>query len=380
MYTSQDEYDDLHIAIVRCRLLATYERMAHQARCIFLTGAPEADELEWNEGNLFSTFTIGSSAFDQKSTPRPTASWHIPKWREIALAPERAKSTHEAHEAHFFSFNEQIPDLDIASKQDFLEHSIALIDDLASSQLAPTNADETTFLNSTTLSFLSDTSLRPSDDSEISPSPSQKPSIPVNLPITDIRQIPSASHILSIAPQTITINLLCAVISIPQPRTVTLRRRRGNDHADNPQANTMEILDLLVGDETRAGFSISFWMPPLDTQKHKAIDSDDTRSALQSLRSGDIVIVTNVALSVWRGAVYGQSLGKRWARNSTRISKVGDTEVERGVPFGIKGKLAKVRGWSDEFVGKADSRTGGGGRGKGKRKFREEELPPDSQD
>ncbi|KAM0716476.1 hypothetical protein Q7P37_007921 [Cladosporium fusiforme] len=357
--------------------------MAHQGRCIFLAGAPEADELEWDEGRLISTFTIGSRTLYEESTPQPTSTWNVPKWREITLEPNRAKAAYQAPEADFFSFSDMFPDLDIATKQDFLDHSIALIDDLASSQLAPTNVDETTFLNSTTLSFISDTSLRPSDDSEISQSPSQKPSLPPNLPITDIKQIPSASHILSIAPQTITINLLCAVISVSQPRTVTLRRRRGNSHNGNPQANTMEILDLLLGDETRAGFSISFWLPPRGSQKanhHPHNDLEDLRSSLQSLRGGDVVLVTNVALSVWRGAVYGQSLGRRWARNSTRVAKVGDMDVERGLPFGVKGKLARVRGWSEEFVGKTVARSGSGkGKGKGKRKIREEELPPDSQ-
>lgn len=345
--------------------------MAHHGRCIFLTGAPEADQLEWDEAKLLSTFTIGSRAFEQNSTPKPTSSWQIPKWREIPLSPNRTKPAPEPAKAHFFSFSDQIPDLDIATKQDFLEHSIALIDDLASSQLAPTNADETTLLNSTTLSFMSDTSLRPSEDSEISHSASQIPSIPTNLSITDIKHIPSASHILSIAPQTITINLLCAVISVSQPRSVNLRRRNGS-----AQANTMEIVDLLVGDETRAGFSVSFWLPPLDSHRPSVPDGEDLRPILQSLRGGDVVLVSNVALSVWRGAVYGQSLGRRWARNCTRVVRIGDAEVERGVSLGVKGKLARVRDWREEFVGRT---TGGKGKGKGKRKVREEELPPDSQ-
>jgi hypothetical protein len=85
-----------------------------------------------------------------------------------------------------------------------------------------------------------------------------------------------------------------------------------------------------------------------------------------------------VALSVWRKAVYGQSLGRRWARNCTRIERIEDGAVHKGtaLPFGFVGKLARVRGWRDEFVGRRTARKA---TKSGKRKF-EEELPPDSQD
>lgn len=142
----------------------------------------------------------------------------------------------------------------------------------------------------------------------------------------------------------------------------------------------MEILDLLVGDETRAGFSVSFWLPPADSQGSRAAksESDDLRATLQSARAGDVVLLRNVALSVWRKAVYGQSLGRRWARNCTRIEKIEDGAVHKGnvLPFGFVGKLARVRGWRDEFVGRRAARKVAKS---GKRKF-EDELPPDTQD
>lgn len=352
--------------------------MAHQSRCIFLTGAPISDELDWTDSVLLSDFTIGENASctnDTRSSPQPTPSWQAPVWRAIALTPERSKASFQELPTHFLSFGDKIPDLDIATKQDFLEHSIALIDGLASSQIAPTDLEGSTFLDYTNLSFVSDTSLHLTDTSEIAQSPKKQP-VNINLPVTDIRQIPSASHILSISPQTITLNLLCAVISVSQPRTVTLRRRQ---RSNNGRPNTMEILDLLVGDDTRAGFSISFWLPPVDSQKSHANDSEDLRLTLQTLRAGDVVLVTNVALSVWRGAVYGQSLGKRWARNSTRVAKIEDAEVERGLSVGVKGKLAKVRSWREDFVGR-DASVRRSTRVKASKRKREEELPPDTQD
>jgi len=74
----------------------------------------------------------------------------------------------------------------------------------------------------------------------------------------------------------------------------------------------MEILDLLLGDETRAGFSVSFWLPPADSQNSRAgqAENEDLRNTLQSARAGDVVLLRSVALNIWRKAVYGQSLGR----------------------------------------------------------------------
>lgn len=343
--------------------------MARQGRCIFLTGAPDSERLDWNEESLLTNFSIGAAAESDTWTPQPTASWQAPVWRSISTTPERVISDHAVPQTQFFSFSAQIPDLDIATKQDFLEHSIALLDDLVSSQITPAEIDDTSLLNTTTtFSFASETSIL-SAASEISePLGTDDLPIPNNLPLTDIKQIPSASHILSIAPQTITLNILCAVISVSQPRVVTVRRRQ----------STMEILDLLVGDETRAGFSVSFWLPPADSQTSRAgrTENEDLRVALQSARAGDIVLIRNVALSVWRKAVYGQSLGRRWARNCTRIERIEDGVIPKGnaLPFGFVGRLARIRNWRDEFVGRRVLRKESS---KGKRKF-EEELPPDS--
>lgn len=143
----------------------------------------------------------------------------------------------------------------------------------------------------------------------------------------------------------------------------------------------MDIQDLLVGDETRAGFSVSFWLPPADSQQSRITknESDDLRNSLQSLRPGDVVLVRNVALSVWRGAVYGQSLGRRWARNSTSVHGIEDDAgaMERALPFGGMGKLARVRDWRDDFVGRRPVRQRGN-KGKGVTAG-DGDLPPDTQ-
>jgi hypothetical protein len=344
--------------------------MARQGRCILLTGAPEAERLDWDEKLLLNIFSIGAGVSSADSgTPRQTASWQAPVWRSISTTPNRRVPEPAVSQTQFFSFSAQIPDLDIATKQDFLDHSIALLDNLVSSQIAPADLNETSLHNSTTFSFASETSIPSNYSSQITQSLSTHDlPIPTNLSLTDIGQIPSAAHILSVAPQTITVNMLCAVITLSSPRVVTVRRRQ----------STMEIFDLVVGDDTGAGFSVSFWLPPVGSQGPRTTknENDDLRAALQSARAGDVILIRNVALSVWRKAVYGQSLGRRWARNCTRIERIDDGALPKAaaLPFGFVGKLAKVRSWRDDFVGRRVARQE---TRKGKRRF-EEDLPPDS--
>ena len=144
----------------------------------------------------------------------------------------------------------------------------------------------------------------------------------------------------------------------------------------------MEIQDLLLGDETRAGFSVSFWLPPSDSQQSRvnSHESDDLRHSLKSLRPGDVVLVRNVALSVWRSAVYGQSLGRRWAKNSTSVHMIEDGAgaMERTLPFGGMRKLASVRDWRDDFVGRSRPTRQRGSKGKSIT-ISDGDLPPDTQ-
>lgn len=114
--------------------------MAQLGRCILLTGAPAAEDLNWEEKNLHSHFDKGSRTSSHARTDdsqQVESSWQAPKWRALATTPERAQRSREPPQTQFFSFSDQLPELDIATKQDFLEHSIALIDDLVSSQIAP---------------------------------------------------------------------------------------------------------------------------------------------------------------------------------------------------------------------------------------------------
>lgn len=118
---------------------------------------------------------------------------------------------------------------------------------------------------------------------------------PVPPHLSDLEDIPRAHQVLALNPQTITVNLIVGIISIAQPRTVTTRWGR-----------SMCLIEILVGDETKSGFAITFWVP-----------SDAVAGSKVSLvRNQDVVLMQNVALHVFRGKVYGQSL----RRDMTRIN------------------------------------------------------------
>ena len=98
--------------------------MARQARCILFTGAPDSDRLDWDEKTLLSEFSIGASKLvigTDNQAPQPTASWQAPVWRSIRTSSERAIPGYALTQTQFFYFSAQIPDLDITTKQDFLQ-------------------------------------------------------------------------------------------------------------------------------------------------------------------------------------------------------------------------------------------------------------------
>jgi hypothetical protein len=165
-----------------------------------------------------------------------------------------------------------------------------------------------------------------------------------------------------------TVNLIVGIISIPEPRHI--KTRRGAD---------VELIEVLVGDETKSGFGISFWLSSQST-------GGDMRTALSGLRPQDIVLMRNVALSSFRDKVYGQSLRKEMTKvhllYRNRVDKsdiegfyrAGDLapDVQRTHPQVEKTK--RVREWVMKFVGLGASQR------KGKAfEVVKEALPPDTQ-
>jgi hypothetical protein len=177
-----------------------------------------------------------------------------------------------------------------------------------------------------------------------------RPAIPVGGHILDLRDIPNAKFLDSIQPQTMTVNLIVGIISVAPPRAI--KTRRGAE---------VELVELLVGDETKSGFGINFWLSPLSKESNDGRAVDDMRNVLLSLRPQDIVLLRNVAMSSFRGKVYGQSLRKEMTKVQllyrNRIDKtdiggyytVTDFDIGRNMHPQLA-KTMEVRDWVSRFV------------------------------
>ncbi|KAK5113819.1 hypothetical protein LTR62_003203 [Meristemomyces frigidus] len=345
-------------------------------RCILLVGAPVSGDLVWDDANLSKEFerrvqryvdgivlsTTGLLPDQSSTTSSP------PKWRGVSMRDPKQDATmlqtNVAPATHFLSFEQKSEDAMSRERLRFLEHSIAVLDDLQSSQidgLGETTALISTFSFATSVANTSfSTSNEDTDYSSTSPAKLENSRQVMVGDVTDLRRIPPADHITRIHPQTMTVNLLAAIISVSSPRTINLRKRNAE----------MDIIELVLGDETRAGFSISFWLTPVNSPYKQR---DDLRDSLAGLRSGDVVSVQNVALSAFNKSVYGQSLSRRFARNNSCVIVLGDDGLSV-LPASLRAKGERVHRWADEFVGR--SRTVWP---KLERKVKEGGLPPDTQ-
>ncbi|KAI3398960.1 hypothetical protein diail_7987 [Diaporthe ilicicola] len=316
-------------------------------KLIILTGAPEYDRLDWSTPGLLDSFQDSIAAFallqpKAKSAVPPTSGHDtslldLAVWRSLPLerahVPTGFSQQHDPHIlSHFpvsadfittaaISFDAASQGLsqeDTESQESRLlagwyEHLLAQHDDLASSQLLPHDSqnpggggDETSLATdssySKSISLTSDdgdtTMAHPADDGH------DADTIVVKTPLragpqraadhlSDLEDVPPARYLVSIQPQTMTVTLIVGIISIAAPRTVGTRF-----------GTTKTLVEVLVGDETKSGFSVTFWLPATAAKA----DGGGVAGPLSGLRAQDVVLMRHVALNVFRGRVYGGSL------------------------------------------------------------------------
>jgi hypothetical protein len=202
----------------------------------------------------------------------------------------------------------------------FYDHSLAVHNSIPSSQLD--SFEETTFEET---SFMTTSSAGRIEVEESMPSH-----------LSDLEDIPPAPKILALNPQTVTLNIIAGIISIAQPRTVTTRWGR-----------TLSLVEILVGDDTKTGFAVTFW---LDQENAAAAE-------ISALRRQDIVLMQNVALHVFKGKVYGQSLRRGmtkvsllWRRDGSGLYSTRELS-KRGQMHPQLQKAKQVKDWVLKFVG-----------------------------
>ena len=385
---------------------------------LFLTGAPASSSLEWDSANLLEAFTAPIARFARLSpsvsnTAKSSSlaeSRHA-SWRSLDIDRQHLPTGHsqgymwtEEYQGNsdFFTTSKlsvSSPSSDLDTLQllsdpesgsdsveevlsQFYEHSFAIHTTTVSSQIAISQSgkgsarpesDAGTSFTSIRTSFTSNTN-NLSASSPLKTSPI-RPAIPVGGYTVDLRDIPNAKFLDSIQPQTMTINIIVGIISVAPPRAI--KTRRGAE---------VEIVELLVGDETKSGFGVNFWISARSNDSNSEQGVGDIRNDLVVLRPQDIVLLRNVALSSFRGKVYGQSLKKDMTKlhllYRNRVDKtdiggyytVGDFDAGKEVHSQLT-KTIRVRDWVLRFVAPGAFRR----TGKEDAKIITESLPLDTQ-
>lgn len=166
--------------------------------------------------------------------------------------------------------------------------------------------------------------------------------------LSDLGDIPPAAYLCSIAPQTMTVSLVVGIISIAAPRAVATRFA----------GRTATLVEVLVGDDTKSGFAVTFWLnnPNQNQQQRQPSDGGGEEGVLAGLRGQDVVLMQNVALNAFRGKVYGASL----RRDMTRVHLLYRARVDDGDQGGYytPADLARVGGRGQERGPGAEPRVG----------------------
>lgn len=374
-------------------------------RVIFLTGAPLPSSLRWTDEELCAPLQpcfiervpgdiTGISTIDDKA----------PSWRSLPLDNPHLPTGltqlsreylsfddfgHTNEETSFLSTTElsfastdrdgypsERSQLSDSDKEDvfsqYYEHSFALHETIPSSQIVGADSSDNSFttdLESFTV-FLSPTSQPHAEDQLLTRSRL------TSSHLADLKDMPNAAYLRSITPQTMTINLVVGIISISQPRTIKTRKF----------GHSVDLVEMLVGDDTTAGFGINIWLlaPPFSRHQngtHAAQQKDnDLRAQTTHLRPQDVILAKTVALSSFRGKVYGQSLRRGMTTLDLLYRNVVDGDDARGAfcaaeldhddnnnknntaANGASPQIRKVRDvkdWVMRFVGTTTTTTAG---------------------
>lgn len=350
------------------------------SKILIYAGAPESHALNWQSDGLLSDFQEPIAQFaavgrrkrpGEDATTIKSSAAEYPAWRSLSL--EKGQLHTGFSQPNSFGYEFGRPGSQLVAAPDFFntaslgasggvewddheggggqgqrellsqfyEHSLAIHEgESPSSQLllpcsavqsqATDPGDEaTSFLTNndeTTTSFLSgyagdntttyldngDTTTmnNEEEDTTIPPGPAREPlrfhgAGAQHQHLSDLEDIPSAAYLTKIQPQTVTCNLIVGIISISPPRTI--KTRWGTEQ---------QLVEVLVGDETKAGFAITFWLPSGSSSsatrqtRREAAESEknSSRNVLEGLRNRDVVLIQNVALNVFSKKVYGSSL------------------------------------------------------------------------
>lgn len=339
-------------------------------KTIFLMGAPLPDHLDWDNDELFDRPITPFQDSQSTEKDHPSADQGSVKWR--VLQPLEHEQPSDYHCFYYgpddpnFLTTRQLESLDDASTPEeesilsqFYDHSFAVReapDAYASLSRPPEDCTQESGLEDKTQAV---TFVSPNRDMSAL-------SLPVRLPgpVSNLQDLPTAIYLHSITPQTMTVNLIVGVIAVRPPRRIVTRQWQ----------KELDIIELVVGDETSTGFGVNFWLPADKRAKNREIDR--LGQSLATLRPQDIVLLRTIGLSTFQNRVYGQSLRgmtqvdllHQWPADATDAGGHRDDQPRQ--------KLCRVREWVFRFVG---TDAAGGAMSGMSEIQRGPRLPPDTQ-
>jgi len=155
--------------------------------------------------------------------------------------------------------------------------------------------------------------------------------------LSSIRLLSNPRRIFDFKPQLVKVNMLVAVISVLATKTVKVRQTQRDMH----------IIEVVVGDESTAGFSVNFWVSP-------DREAEGFRKVLPAVRPRDVLLIRNVSLNTFRGKVNAQSVNPSTSRLQTTIEIIGRDGFVPGQAQGSldsRSKLKRVTDWVLHFLG-----------------------------
>lgn len=357
-------------------------------KTIFLMGAPLTSSLDWENDELLNGPIPPFQTTDAVHDPEASIiqSGDLVKWRVLQpLQTEQSTGYYEFYhgpEDPIFLTSRQLVEADSESMNndsilsEFYDHSFVVHETSEVSTSGPRDEESTQETGSSPDGLDATTTMAVQGNDHELPR-----SLQISVRISDLEHLPTARHLQSITPQTITVNLIVGIIAVHPPRRVVTRQWK----------NELDIIELIVGDETRTGFGVNFWLPAQSPNPGTNPDADRLRRSLAMLRPRDIVLLRTIGLSSFRDQVYGQSLRggmtqvdllHRQRVDSTDTGGFYQSEMRRGSSHDPADlplqKARRVREWVLQFVGATDE-AGGGPSGMSQTQRGHPRLPPDTQ-
>ena len=350
-------------------------------KIILLTGAPLSCSLDWSEPSVPTSLTRPFSTAQEKvESATATQESGTAQWRRLPLDREHLPTglTQATREQCLYSYLNGEREASFVTATDLSESSLDTSAH-ASYLLSPSQRREIVLsqyyehsfaVHETSTQILGTASFESALTEEIGEHSflsEMDPLVEAHAQLTtarlhsgvlsDLKDLPNARHLHSINPQTMTVNLVVGVISISPPRTITTRKLQ----------QKVDLVELLVGDETRSGFGINIWLPVTSAPDSIASsDRHETDGSLTSqtlrLRPQDIVLVRNIALGSFRDKVDGQSLRRGMTSLDLLYRNMVDAddfkgafsarEIEKTCPEDSRmDKVKRVKDWVMHFVG-----------------------------